>query len=297
MSVDSISAERRAWLEARRSQLGASEVATILGLNKFATPWEVWAEKTGRLSPDSGTAATAAGVTLEPAVLSFAEQQLGPLTRDYRVPHRDLPLAATCDAIVQDTERPVEAKTTGIVGPVSGSWGDALTDEVPEQYLIQVQAQLMCTEADLGYLFALIPGRGFVEYHIEPNIKLHSYLADKIGSWWDLHITQDVEPSINQLPDIEVVKRLKRTEGKAIEADLELHGLIIRRESLKEQRAEVDRWTKETETKILLALGDADRIQLSDGTELHYAEQTRRAYSVAAATFRSFRIRKNKRDG
>lgn len=45
-------AERHeAWLKHRREGLGGSDMATILGLNKYKTPYELWLEKTGREQP------------------------------------------------------------------------------------------------------------------------------------------------------------------------------------------------------------------------------------------------------
>ena len=39
------------WLKHRREGLGGSDMATILGLNKYKTPYELWLEKTGREQP------------------------------------------------------------------------------------------------------------------------------------------------------------------------------------------------------------------------------------------------------
>ena len=46
---------REAWLELRRHSIGGSDAAGIVGLSKWASPYSVWAEKTGRLpeQPDN----------------------------------------------------------------------------------------------------------------------------------------------------------------------------------------------------------------------------------------------------
>lgn len=286
--------DREAFLERRRSAIGASDVAAILGLSRWATPWEVWAEKKGLLESDSGNAATSAGNLLEPAVLDYAESQLGELDRDVLVRSQALPLAATCDAIKRYGGNPVEAKTTGIAGPVYGSWGDPLTDQVPEEYLVQVHAQLICTGADLGYLFALIPGRGFVEFHIEPNKKLHAHLIDKLGDWWQRHIIDGIEPSHERLPDLEVVKRLRREPGKAIEGTARLQELIDLREEAKESEREARNAVKGLETQILLELGDAETASLPGGDVLSYLEVSRRGYTVEPCSYRQLRVKKGK---
>ena len=41
---------RDEWLQLRQKTIGGSDAATIIGLNKWETPYSVWAEKTGRIA-------------------------------------------------------------------------------------------------------------------------------------------------------------------------------------------------------------------------------------------------------
>ena len=43
---------REEWLAQRLTGLGASECATVLGLNPFQSPFQLWAEKTGVAEPE-----------------------------------------------------------------------------------------------------------------------------------------------------------------------------------------------------------------------------------------------------
>ena len=46
---------REEWLMQRRKTIGGSDAAGIVGLSKWASPFSVWAEKTGRTAgPGSG---------------------------------------------------------------------------------------------------------------------------------------------------------------------------------------------------------------------------------------------------
>ena len=40
---------RAEWLNWRRTGLGGSDIAAVLGLSKWRTPWDVWADKKGLL--------------------------------------------------------------------------------------------------------------------------------------------------------------------------------------------------------------------------------------------------------
>ena len=58
------------WLEHRRRSVGGSDAAAIVGLNGWASPYSVWAEKTGRLPPKEDNEAMRQGRDLEGYVAS-----------------------------------------------------------------------------------------------------------------------------------------------------------------------------------------------------------------------------------
>ena len=285
--------DREKWLAERRKAIGASEVSSILGLNPYGTAWEVAADKRGLLDPFENKA-TNAGNVLERAVLDHAESVLGTLMRNVRIEHKSLPLASTCDAQVAFGGEPVEAKTTGIVGPVIGQWGDALTDQVPDYYLVQVHAQLMCTGKDLGYLFALLPGRGFVEYHIEANPQLHEHIGNVCADWWEKHIVQGHDVPMTVKPALEVVKRLRKTPSKVIEATAAFEELLSRREDCKTAQKNVNEKLEALDAELLAMLGDAEAANLSDGRQFTYLERSRKGFTVQPTTYRQIAIKKGK---
>lgn len=43
--------DRAEWLEYRKDGIGSSEVATILGLNPWETPYQLWRRKKGWTPP------------------------------------------------------------------------------------------------------------------------------------------------------------------------------------------------------------------------------------------------------
>lgn len=285
---------RRQWLADRKSAIGASDVAAIIGVSPWASAWEVWAEKTGVIESWGGNEATRAGQAFERAVLDQAEAELGSLERDVRVKHQSLPMAATLDARVIYGGTPVEAKTTGLVGRVYGDWGDALTDQIPDYYLVQVHAQLIVTGAELAYLYALIAGRGVVKFQIDRSEKLAEQIGNLCRDWWEKHITQGIEPSRDRVPDLSVVKRLRREPSKSIALGEEFAKLIREREALKDTEKELKKSIEENESLILLGLGDAEEAWLPDGSTVSYFESSRKGYEVKPTTFRTLRIKKGK---
>ena len=56
---------REEWLERRRKTIGGSDAAGIVGLSKWASPFSVWADKTGRTVEKADTEAMRQGRDLE----------------------------------------------------------------------------------------------------------------------------------------------------------------------------------------------------------------------------------------
>jgi putative phage-type endonuclease len=279
-------------IEERRKAIGASDVAAIIGCSPWKSAWDVWADKTGRLDSWSGNNATRIGQYLESGVLDYAESQLGPLDRNVRIAYVGKPIVSTLDAITADGV-PVEVKTAGMTGPLHGEWGDAGTDQIPEHYLCQVHTQILCTEAQTAYLFALLAGRGIVRYEIERSDSLCDALASQLCEWWDRHIIQGIEPSRDHA-SFEVVKRLRRVPSKVVEMPDKCEWLMTTREHLKAEAKDLDERIAETDKLLLLELGDAEEGVFSDGRSVTYYEQHRKGFTVEPSSFRVLRVKKAK---
>ncbi|XZE18778.1 YqaJ viral recombinase family protein [Pirellulaceae bacterium SH449] len=288
--------DRAAWLEERKSSIGASDVAAILGLNPWASAWDVWADKRGLIEDWEGNEATELGTRFETVILDIAEQKIGELIRNKRIKHPSLPIASTCDAISWNTQEPVEAKTTGLVGPVYGEWGDEGTDVVPDAYSIQVHTQLLCSDpsVQLGHLFGLVPGRGVVHYQIPRSDKLCEQLGNILADWWERHIVQGVEPSRDKA-SFDVVKRLKKVPNKVVVFPESVDRILERFETLKAIAKRREKQVEQLQTALLLELGDAEEGVLLSGKSINYYEQHVKGYYREPTSFRVFRVSKPKR--
>jgi len=73
MNAPEIYSTKEAWLAARATGLGSSDVAAALGENKYKSPHKLWSEKTGLSKPDAENAKMYAGtVGEESAAKMFA---------------------------------------------------------------------------------------------------------------------------------------------------------------------------------------------------------------------------------
>lgn len=84
---------REDWLKERRKAIGGSDAAAIIGLNAYATPYTVWADKTGRLPEKPDNEAMRQGRDLEQYVVDRFTELTGkragnstPLSRTRNIP-------------------------------------------------------------------------------------------------------------------------------------------------------------------------------------------------------------------
>lgn len=283
--------DRAAWLEERRNAIGASDVAAILGLNPWASAWDVWASKRGIVEDWEGNEATDLGNKFERVVLDVAEKDLGELRRNVRIKHPSLPVAATLDAQVVSSTEPVEGKTTGLVGPVYGEWGDKGSDVVPEAYLVQAHTQLLCVpSAPVCHVYALISGRGVVPYAVPRSDSTCEMLGNILNDWWHKHVVNGIEPSRDKA-SFEVVKRLKKVPNKVIVMPEEIDALVDRREVLKQICKKREEQLKAIDKALLLDLGDAEEGTLLSGRSISYYEQYTKGYYREPTSFRVLRVK------
>lgn len=286
--------DRESWLQARKKQIGASEVAALAGCSPYTTPWEVWATKTGKISDWAGNEATRAGNRFESVILDHAEADLGDLERDIRYIDDHVPLAATLDGQSRADCKPVEAKTTGLVGPVVGTWGEQDSADVPDHYALQVAAQCICSNTSEGYLYALIAGRGIVRYKLHVPESLKTGIRELVDRWWHTHIIQGIEPELTNTK-LDVVKRLHVEEGKFV--NLTQTDLIDNWLDAKEQAKTAKAFADSLQAQVLATLGDAERGQLPDGRLITNLETVRqdKAREAKETRFRTLRIKGKKR--
>ncbi len=199
----------------RRLAIGSSDVSALLGFSPWKTAYDLWLDKTGRI-PDSAEADTAwtdAGNWLEPAVLSKFEMEYGPLERSKLVERPELNLAVNVDAVLISTNEPVEAKTAGLFGPLSKEWGEAGSEGVPVQYIVQAHAHMIALDAQVCHIPALLTGVGFTVFKVKRSEALVGIILRKIESFWRDNVLADTPPA-NSTPTPDVIKLTRREPGK-----------------------------------------------------------------------------------
>ena len=143
-----------AWLKSRKAGVGGSDMSTILGLNAFKTPYELWLEKTGRVEPEdiSDKWAIVKGNALENELRKrFRAQHPEMIVTDGTdkqfISREKTYLRASLDGILQGEDGSfgiLEIKTAG--GRRAGDWHDEDGNlRIPPYYLAQVEFYALVT--------------------------------------------------------------------------------------------------------------------------------------------------------
>jgi putative phage-type endonuclease len=288
-------AARKEWLERRRLGIGASESASILGLNPYKSAYALWAEKVGLVEPAdlSENEAVEWGHVLE---ASIAEKYVRITGRQVARPgafemHKcaEHPfMQATLDRIILPSDvKPhgvLEIKTTG------SHHADEWDGDAPTAHQCQFQHQLVVTGWTWGSLAVLIGGQKFRYLDLERNDCFCAFLVEREEEFWDRVQREDPPPVDASDSTKEALKRLYPSDsGEKIALPGEALEWSCRRAELKEQLKTLQEELQGIENQIKAAIGAATFGVLPDGSGFKYALQQRAGYTVQPAEIRVLR--------
>ena len=162
--ISTLGMSREDWLEERKKSLGGSDMGAVLGLNRYRSPYTVWAEKTGRIGEEPENEAMRVGRDLEPYVASRFEEASRKSVRrmNYLLRRKDCPhLHANIDRQILGESSGLECKTASALNLKRYEGGD-----FPESYYAQCVTYLAVTGWERWFLAALVLGKGFYCYQI-----------------------------------------------------------------------------------------------------------------------------------
>src|SRR5262245_2060689 len=138
--------DRPAWLARRRQGIGSTDAAAILGKSRWKTALHVYLDKRGEL-PDLDSEAKAWRRKLQSVAAAANEEETGNklhMRSQSIYVHDEYPeLVTSLDRTVEDgiEDFILECKTS----ESADGWGQENSDDIPDDYLIQVQHQMMVT--------------------------------------------------------------------------------------------------------------------------------------------------------
>jgi putative phage-type endonuclease len=269
----------RTQFHAERLQgLGGSDLAVILGLNPWKTPFSLWQEKTQRLEPIDETLPMKFGSYVEEFVAREYAERTGQRVQRFNamLSHPKAPLIGHVDRLVIPdgqkvasykreirTDKGLECKTASAFAAGRDSeWGPSGTDQVLPHYLIQSSAYMALTGCAHWDLAVLIGNHDFRIYHLHRDPELESYLLEEADRWWRDYVIADTPPP----PSSELEARQRwpgHTPGKVVDLDEAQAELIRDYAALKRQAKSQEAWEKILRDQLFPVLADADEIRIN----------------------------------
>jgi len=182
------------WLEARRVGLGGSDVAAILGLSKWGTPFSVWQDKVGISKPDRDNEAMYWGRKLEDLVAERFQEVTGLKTRRQNAifVHYECPwMIANVDRVIVGENKGLEIKTTSEY--MRDQWQG---DSIPDIYYCQVQHYIEVMGWNSCWAAVLIGGNKFVHKEVPRDPEFIRLLIEKEREFWETYVIPGTPPPL-----------------------------------------------------------------------------------------------------
>ena len=152
------------WLKLRQGYIGGSDAAAVIGMNAYASPYSVWADKLSKVPPKEDNEAMRIGRDLEEYVAERFTEKSGKKVRrcNFILVNDKYPFAhANVDRLIVGEDAGLECKTTSVLNLKNFKNG-----EFPENYYCQSVHYMAVTEYKRWYVGVLVLGKGFYIYQL-----------------------------------------------------------------------------------------------------------------------------------
>ena len=295
------------WLEARRHGITASEIAAVLGLSPWESPYSLYYRKLGELPGQDDTLAMALGRHLESFVAGeFADYRTDLVVRGdgrtlYAHPDRPWQLATPDRAIYSRDLHPRSASPYSSARPPAShdGWGDDGSADIPIHYRCQLLWQMDVLGVDTGYVACLfLPTRQIRTYQID----LDGQARRRPRRHAERGRTVHVPPADNDPPPVDwapATTAALKALHPAVKDEAAIIGRKLGRQYATACR-NLDLWKqrhKHAQNLLLERIRGGNRAVLPDGTLVATRQAyDRKAYQVKATTVVQLRPAKPPQD-
>lgn len=290
----------------RKSGIGGSDAAGVCGVSKWKTALKVYLDKTSDSIEQEESPIFERGHVLEPLVRAIFALTTG---KSVKIPKNMIKseknpfMLANVDGYIPEEKVIVEIKTSHYA--TKKEWGDPFTDEIPTDYLIQVQHYLTVCKMLKAYvvvlfgddkmfkmLMTLVKKCGVMEvlkedlpldiviYEVNTHDVLSKRLVDIEKSFWFDHVQKRVVPQWQEVDDLMVLFP-RAQEGKKIvaqENDFEVIREIQEHERvLKEITKPHEEKIELLKSKLQARIGDAEELVDCEGKKVASWKNTARS--------------------
>jgi putative phage-type endonuclease len=292
------------WLEQRRQLgIGGSDAGTILGVNKYKSPYALWMDKLGLAEKDDAGMPAKWGHRLEPVIADAYAEDYNVAVVGWPVilvskenpfmfanldylevePSEKFPVGKVTEW--RSTKTPpgvygiVECKTSGIASP--GTVHHWNNNAIPTPYYYQGIHYSVVTGIPTVTFVALLAGKGLVTRDMPIVDEDFAHVVAAESMFWDL-VQSKTPPEVDGSESTENAQRQRFSEvdpGSVYDGGTALQDAWNEFQSLKDAAEEADAKRKEARAKILEMVGNAE-VGISNGQKLFTYKAGKQVESV-----------------
>lgn len=229
-------------LQRRQQGIGASEVAAVLGLDPYRSPFDVWYAKVhpSEQMQQTQTAAMARGHRLEPVVADIYAEAHPDVTLvlgdTCAHPDADWALATPDRLVVTPTDAgllEIKSKRWHTARP----WGESGTQDVPLLVVAQCQWQMFVINRAWCDVALLIDGEEYREYRLERDDESIAAMVEEVATFWTFHVRNQIPPELKgERVSAYLSQRFRQRSGELVPASPEAEMLLQQLARVKSDR-------------------------------------------------------------
>jgi len=286
-------------LEFRKTGIGGSDVATILGLNPYKTQFELYMEKTGQVESENldDNDSVAFGNIIENTIGEFYTHKTGVKLRNklQTIRSEKYPwLVANIDKKVEGQRKGVEIKNVG--SHAAHAWGKDGTDEVAEYYMPQPMHYMLVLDYDAWDVAAYFGGSELKIYPLFRDKEFDELIIDITHDFWHNNVLARVPPEIdyNHASTEGLLKRINAgTDGSERDITEIEHWHKVRIDAVAKAK-EYEAIASGAKNHILEAIGNSS-VGLIDGVGSYNRKLVKRkGFTVEPSQYMNMTFKKEK---
>jgi putative phage-type endonuclease len=255
--------------EIRQTGLGGTDIAAVLGMSPWRSPFDVFLDKTGQLEKGATNESRKRwGQRLQRVIADAYAEETGREVEwvDKTIHHASRPYQVwTPDALCTKEPRGLDCKTAAL--DQIRKWGDAGTDQVPDYVALQLHWYLSASEREYWDVALLIAGSDFRIYSLKRDAEVEGMLLQAGERFWKDHVVANKPPEITATDTTAewLKKRFPKNDGAIRHATEEEIGLLLQYKTAQELFEVQEKRRDDVEMRVKTVIGDSDGLSFSGG--------------------------------
>jgi putative phage-type endonuclease len=285
---------REAWLALRAPNVNSTEVASLFGISKYATIFEIWHYKNKSIKVDfEGNERTEWGLALQDSIAAKVAADNGWSIRrmDEYMFLPEIRLGSSFDFAIGDDGSMEIKNVDKFVFLDEWTKKEDGTYEAPLHIEIQVQTQLAVSGRKYCIIVALVGGNEAIIIRRDRDEQVISAIIDKTKWFWQT-IADKKEPEPDFKKDAEIIGRLYgyAEPEKVIDGDEEITELARKYKSVSDQIKPLEEQKEALKAEMLTLIKEAEKVA-GDGYTISAGMVGECPISYVRKAYRTFIVR------